>query len=297
MGTGMVRLSSDTDRRSVSGCKSMSMLVGANGEMRQMNENEKIREYFQNTEDRLPEDRPHDRVELASNVETMIPANSVFQETVVAVGANEGSILVNVEPLTPNDLTKFVTLVESMVGDKYKSRPEWGTMSDANRFLSGVMGKTTVNRPVLSRALRMETVSVIIDTFTVMYTEAVQAVPQDGKKLDRVEKILTSRNQDQQILTVDLKTLLAKYCIILAGRLENKDMDKVALSDIANNGFAVLIECKFYLDTGYVRDHVRGLLEILEYSESFGRGTTETFQRLPRDCGKTWENLRNVQER
>jgi hypothetical protein len=48
------------------------MLVGANGEVRQMNESEKIREYFQNTESRLPEDRPHDRVELASNLETLI---------------------------------------------------------------------------------------------------------------------------------------------------------------------------------------------------------------------------------
>jgi DNA-binding phage protein len=65
-------------------------------------------------------------------------------------------------------------------------------MSDVNRFLSGVMEKTTVNRPVLARALRMETVPAIIDIFTVMYTEAVQAVPQDGKKLDRVQKILTS---------------------------------------------------------------------------------------------------------
>ena len=66
----------ETGRRSVSGRKSMSMLVGANGEMRQMNESEKIREYFQNTENRLPEDRPHDRAELASNVETMIAANA-----------------------------------------------------------------------------------------------------------------------------------------------------------------------------------------------------------------------------
>jgi hypothetical protein len=55
------------------------------------------------------------------------------------MGANEGSMLVNVEPLTANELTKLVTLVESMVGDKYKSRAEWGSMSDANRFLSGVM--------------------------------------------------------------------------------------------------------------------------------------------------------------
>jgi hypothetical protein len=254
----------------------MSMLVVANGEMRQMNESEKIREYFQNTEDRLPEDRPHDRVELVSNVETMITANSVFQEAVVETGANEGSMLVNVEPLTPNELTKLVTLVESMVGDKYKSRVEWGTMSDANRFLSGVMGKTTVNRPVLARAFRMETLTAIIDTFTVMYDEAVQVVSQDGKKLDRVQKILTSRNQDQQILAAALKTLLAKNF---------------------NNGFAVLIECKLHLDAAYVRDHVRGLIEILEYSESLVRGTTETLQRLPRGCGKTWEHLRSVQER
>jgi hypothetical protein len=166
----------------------------------------------------------------------------------VAAGENEGSLLVNVEPLTPNELTKLVTLVESMVGDKYNSRGEWGTMSDANRFLSGVMTKTTVNRPVLDRALRMETVPEIIDIFTTMYTDSVQAVPQDGKKLDRVQKILTSHNQDQQILEVALKALLAKHCTILASRLESKDKDKVALSDIANNGFAVMIECKLHLD-------------------------------------------------
>jgi len=35
-------------------------------------------------------------------------------------------------------------------------------------------------------------------------------VPQDGKKLDRAQKILTSRNQDQQILAVALKVLLVK---------------------------------------------------------------------------------------
>ncbi len=285
---------SETGRRSVSGRKSMSMLVGANGEMSQMNESEKIREYFQNTENRLPEDRPHDRVELVSNVETMIEANAVFQQAVVAAGANEGSILVNVESLTPNELTKFVTLVESMVGVKDKSRAEWGTMSDANRFLSGVMAKTTVNRPVLVRALRMETVPVIIDTFTVMYTEAVQAVPQDGKKLDRVQKILTSRNQDQQILTVELKSLLAKHCTMLANRLESKDKDKVTLSDIANNGFAVLIECKLHLDAAHVRDHVRGLIEILEYSESFGpryHGSIATFAE------GLWEDLGAFEER
>ncbi len=143
-------------------------------------------------------------------------------------------------------------------------------MSDANRFLSGVRAKSTVSRPVLARALRMETVPTIIDTFTVMYTEAVQAVPQDGKKLEGVQKILTSRNQDQQILAAALKALLAKHCTMLASRLESKDKDKVALSDIANHGFAVLIECKLHLDAAHMRDHVRGLLEILEYSESFG---------------------------
>ena len=158
----------------------MSMLVGENGEKRQMNENEKIREYFLNTESRLPEDRPHDKVEFKSNVETMIAANDAFHQAVVAAGANEGSLLVHVEPLTANELTKLVTLVDSMVGDKYKSRDEWGSMSDASRFLPGVMAKTTVNRPVLARALRMETVPAIIDIFTAMYTEAVQAVPQDG---------------------------------------------------------------------------------------------------------------------
>ena len=217
---------SEAGRQSVSGRRSMSMLVGENGEKRQMNENEKIREYFLNTESRLPEDRPHDKVEFKSNVETMIAANDAFHQAVVAAGANEGSLLVNVEPLTANELTKLVTLVESMVGDKYKSRDEWGSMSDANRFLSGVMAKTTVNRPVLARALRMETVPAIIDIFTIMYTEAVQAVPQDGKKLDRVQKILTSRNQDQQILAAALKVLLAKHCTILASRLERNGCGK-----------------------------------------------------------------------
>ena len=95
------------------------MFVGANGDMRQMNESEKIREYFQNTESRLPEDRPHDLVKLASNLETLIAANDVFQQAVVAVGANEGSMLVNVEPLTANELTNLVTLVESMVHTEF----------------------------------------------------------------------------------------------------------------------------------------------------------------------------------
>ena len=108
-----------------------------------------------------------------------------------------------------------------MVGDKYKSRVEWDSMSDANMFLSGVMTKTTVNRPVLSRTIRMETASAIIDTFTVMYTETVQAVPQDGKKYERVQKILMSLNQDQQILVEVLKSLLVKHCTKLANRLES----------------------------------------------------------------------------
>jgi hypothetical protein len=63
----------------------MSMLVGDNGEKRQMNENEKIREYFLNTESRLPEDRPHDKVEFKSNVETMNTANDAFYQTVGVV--------------------------------------------------------------------------------------------------------------------------------------------------------------------------------------------------------------------
>ncbi len=83
-------------------------------------------------------------------------------------------------------------------------------MSDANRFHSEVMEKTTVNRPVLTRALRMETVSTIIDTFTIMYTEAVQVVSRDGKKLDRVQKILTSR--------------LVKNCTMLANRLDTSHL-------------------------------------------------------------------------
>jgi hypothetical protein len=260
-----VAAASGTSRESVSGRKSMDILVDNNVEKRQMNEHEKIREYFLNAESRLPEDRPHDKVEFKSNVETMIVANDEFQQVVVTAGANEGSLLVNVESLTPNELTKLVTLVESMVGDKYKSRDEWVTMSDENRFLSGVMTKTTVNRPVLDRTLHMETVPEIFDIFTAMYTDAVQAVPQDGKKLDRVQKILTSRNQDQQILTVALKTLLAKHCTMLASRLESKEKDKVTLSDIANNGFAVMIECKLHLDTAHVRYHVRGLREVLGY--------------------------------
>jgi hypothetical protein len=81
----------------------MDMLVDENGEKRQMNENEKIREYFLNAESRLPEDRPHDKVEFKSNVETMIEAKDVFQQTVVTPGENEGSLLVNVDPLTPNE--------------------------------------------------------------------------------------------------------------------------------------------------------------------------------------------------
>jgi hypothetical protein len=285
---------SETGSRSVPGRKSMSMLVDTNDEMRQMNESEKIREYFQNTESRFPEDRPHDRVELASNVETLITTNAVFQHTVVTAGANEGLMLVNVDPLISNELTKIVTLVESMVGDKYKSRDEWDSMSDVHRFLSGVMVKTMVNRPVLARALRMETVSTIIDTFTVMYTEAVQVMPQDGKKLDQVQKILTSRNQDQQILAEALKTLLSKHYTMLVSSLESKDKDKVVLSDIANNGFADLIECKLHLDTTHVRDHMRGLIEILEYSESFGpryHGNIVTF-----DEG-LWEDLGEFEER
>jgi hypothetical protein len=84
---------SEAGRQSVSGRRSMSMLVGENGEKRQMNENEKIREYFLNTESRLPEDRPHDKVEFKSNVETMIAANDAFHQAVVAAGANEGSLL------------------------------------------------------------------------------------------------------------------------------------------------------------------------------------------------------------
>ena len=91
---------------------------------------------------------------------------------------------------------------------------------------------------------------------------------------------MKSRNQDQQILAAALKALLAKHCTMLASRLESKDKDKVALSDIANNGFAVLIECKLHLDAAHVRDHVRGLIEILEYSESFGpryHGNIATF--------------------
>ena len=83
-------------------------------------------------------------------------------------------------------------------------------MSDENRYLSGVMAKTTVNRPVLARALRMEAVPEFIDTFTVLYSEAIQAVPQDAKKIDKVRKILTSRAQDQQILAAALKALSVK---------------------------------------------------------------------------------------
>ena len=87
-----------------------------------------------------------------------------------------------------------------------------------------------------------------------MYTETVQAVPQDGKKYEGVQKILISRNQDQQILAAAPKDLLAKHCAMLASRLDSKGKEKVALSDIANNGFAVLIECKLHLDAAHVRD-------------------------------------------
>ena len=48
--------------------------------------------------------------------------NDAFYQAVVAAGANEGSMLVNVESFTANELTKLGTLVESMVVDKYKSR-------------------------------------------------------------------------------------------------------------------------------------------------------------------------------
>ncbi len=43
----------------------------------------------------------------------MIAANDAFQKAVVAARANEGSLLVNVESFTPNELKKLVTLVES----------------------------------------------------------------------------------------------------------------------------------------------------------------------------------------
>ncbi len=81
---------------------------------------------------------------------------------------------------------------------------------------------------------------------------------------------------------------------MLASRLASKDKDKVSLSDIANNGFAVLIECKRHLDTAYVRDDVRGLIEILEYSESFDpryHGNIATFTE------GLWEDLGEFEER
>ena len=75
------------------------------------------------------------------------------------------------------------------------------------------------------------------------------------------------------------------------------DKDKVAHTDIVNNGFTVLIECNLHLDTAHVWDNVRGLLEILEYGSLVVRGITETLQRKPRGVAQTWENLRSVQER
>ncbi len=67
-----------------------------------------------------------------------------------------------------------------------------------------------------------------------------------------MQKILTSHNQDQQILATTLKALLTKHCTMLASRLENKEKEKVSLSDIVNNGFAVMIECKLHLDAAHV---------------------------------------------
>jgi hypothetical protein len=56
----------------------------------------------------------------------------------------------------------------------------------------------------------------------------------------------------------------------------------------------VMIECKLHLDAAHVRDHVRGLREILEYSESFGQrfhGNIATF------ADGLWDDLGEFEER
>ncbi len=73
-------------RRSVSR-KSTSMSVGTSGEMRQMTETEKLREYFRHTQSKLLEDRPLDRTQLESNVEAVIAASAALQQAVMAAGA------------------------------------------------------------------------------------------------------------------------------------------------------------------------------------------------------------------
>lgn len=86
-----------------------------------MNENEKLRQYCQHTKDRWPEDRLHFSRELNLNVATMITVNDAFLQAVRApAGTNKGSMLINVESLSP-ELTKRITLVESLVSDKCKS--------------------------------------------------------------------------------------------------------------------------------------------------------------------------------
>ena len=90
-------------------------------------------------------------------------------------------------------------------------------MNEVNLFLSGVIGKTLVNRRVLlSRTCSdgqpkvvADRVSVqdIMTTFTSLYMEVTQSVSQDVKKTERLKKILPSRVQDQKILVAVLKVL------------------------------------------------------------------------------------------
>jgi hypothetical protein len=82
--------------------------------MRRMNVKAKLTQYCHHSQDRLSEDRPHVSRELNLNLATMITVNDAFLLAARApAGSNEVSMLVNVEPLSP-ELTKRITLVESL---------------------------------------------------------------------------------------------------------------------------------------------------------------------------------------
>ena len=82
--------------------------------MRRMNVKAKLTQCCHHSKDRLSEDRQHVHRELNLNVATMTTVNEAFLQAARApAGSNEASMMVNVEPLSP-ELTKRITLVESL---------------------------------------------------------------------------------------------------------------------------------------------------------------------------------------
>ena len=235
-----------------------------------MTEAQLVEEFFRHARDTMPGDRPVDEKKMLQRQQSMTKGAAKCRELAETAGVSLKVRMPIAEPLTDENLSKLISKVVGAVkAEKYASRSDWKDMQDVNRKLCGIFGKPLIGREALARALRAEAPEDVIEVWNHGYNQAIEGLPDDVKKAESVKKILTVRQQDQDLLAAALEELLAEHSAQLAERIRSRKNDVITVTDLNDKGFAIMTLAEVILDQEHVDKHVTSLFDLIAYPDSF----------------------------